>query len=298
MHYQLNRIKFLALELKGRSIFKMSVMIKRGKLKKGSAHIEVILSFVIFISFLVFLLIMFRPLKLFSSSSSILDVTKTKILDYVSTDLSVISLYLNISSSLGKCIVLKEDLELPGKNIIVKDEDGNIIRGDTEGGSGKVRLNYTGKSFYRVYSSEELKERGVSPTGGCGNIDKILSGEPGGRPGGSMPGRGGPGGGGGGGGSGDYAIGLATTSKKVALSKLNAFFNNYTQNYQVFKSSLGLTSNFNVRILNNSKQVINNFTAEIYKPSSIEIMAKDILIEILDENATITPAIMNLQVWE
>lgn len=232
------------------------------KTKKGVSHVEMMISFAIFISFVVFILVVFKPLKIFSESS--LDVAEARIIDYVSTNLTVSSLILNSTFSAtatpGECFYL--NFSLPN-TIIMKDENSDIISASKIGKA--VYFGYSDR-FYKIYSSEELEEKSLDISS-CQNLEEE-----------------------------NYMIGVTRAYRKISYSKLEDFFQKYNNydNYQQLKQTLGLTNDFNIFVKSDSEVI---FKGEKYKPRTIEIIAKDISIEILDENASLNPAIMNIQVW-
>ena len=233
-------------------------MIKRRR-KKGAIHVEMVISFVIFISFVVFLLILFNPLKKFSKSTSSLDITKAKIIDYVSTDLSISSLTLKDLTSSPDCFYL--DSFLPDK-VIIKNENLEIVEATKD--EDYIYFKYTGK-FYKIYSSEELEEREFD-IGDCEELAEA-----------------------------NYIIGVTRTHEEASYSKFISLKEEYNDNYQQLKQDLGLKNDFNIIVRDSSGIIIK---AEKYKPKAIEIMAEDISIQILDEEANLNPAVMNIQVWE
>ncbi len=233
--------------------------------KKGATHVEMIISFAIFISFIIFILLIFSPLKIFSRNPTSLEISKARILEEVSTNLSVFSLTINLSAYdiSANCFEADFNSSLIHGQLIMRDESENLINATI--GTDKLYFENSG-IFYRIYFSEELEER-VQDTTNC----EFLSDE-------------------------NYTLGVERIYKKVSLTKLTQFFEDY-KNYEQFRDGLGLKNNFNVFILNSSRGVIDGFKAEISKPEAVEVIAAEFPIEILDENLTLTPSIMNIQVW-
>lgn len=236
------------------------------KTKKGAAaHMEIILSFVIFLVFVVFVLVFFNPLKKYPALTTNLDTTESIILDVVSINLTTVSLNLNMSAAIpaaatpGDCFSLV--LPLPNK-IIAKDENLNAV--NARNNDPLIDFEFSGQKFYKIYSSNELVED--IPVGACSLLPAS-----------------------------DYSLGVQKIEKKISYSKLAKFNDDYTNDYEQLKMDLNLTNEFNVAVKIGSEYL---FKAEKYKPKSIEIMAKDVPIEILDENASIIYGIMNIQVWE
>lgn len=227
--------------------------------KKGQKHLDVILSFVIFILFVVFLLIFFNPIKEYSKSTTYLDMTEKKILEYVSTNLTVVSLTFVNPPASGNCFYIT--LSLPNK-VIIKDENSAMTNANKNG--DRIYFQTTTKRFYKIYSSNELNESSV---GGAACQELAES---------------------------NYTIGVTNFYKKVSYSKLIGLNGSYSSNYTQLKQALGLENDFNIAVKSDSGYL---FKAEKFKPKATDIMAKDIPIQILNENASLIPAIMNIQTW-
>ena len=88
------------------------------KAKKGISHIEVVLSFVIFISFLVFLLTILNPLVFLKEKKSSLANLEKEIEKQTSTEVKFLSISLENNEG---CFLFEHSLS----NITVKDEEGN-----------------------------------------------------------------------------------------------------------------------------------------------------------------------------
>jgi len=243
------------------------------KQKKGITHIEMVISFAIFISFVVFMLIFFKPLKIPLKSSALLETTESKILEDVSTNLSVVSVKITPPNSQPTCYFLASDIS---EKIIVRDaaenrESANIGTGEN---AGKIYFEKSSsvENFYKIYSSDEFAEKDVSNTALCGEVQTST-------------------------------LGVKKVYRKVSLSKLKAFFDAYNNpaSYTPLKTNLGLKNDFNVFVRDNEGNIITygntEFKGENFKPSGVEIMAKELPIEILNGSADTMPAIINIRVW-
>lgn len=228
------------------------------KIKKGASHVEVILSFVLFTSFIIFIFIVFKPLDVFSKTTSDLNMIENEILKNISGNLSVVSMKID-SSATGACFSVDDPLDglLP---LIVKNESGKVVNASRSG--EKVYFENSG-DFYRLYYSDELIETGLSGT--CFELTDT-----------------------------DYATGFVKLRAVVPYSKLVDFKTRHNNNYEQLKQELGLENDFIVT-LKNSAEII--FEVQKQKPAGIEIMAKDVPISILDEDADLKFDLMNIQVW-
>lgn len=240
--------------------------------KRGTSHVEIILSFVLFISFIIFMLIVFKPLDIFSKSTSDLEIIEDEILKNISTILSVLfpvsidsSVYSSIQSE--PCFYidnpLNGSLTLP---LIIKNKTGGIINASRQG--NQIYFENSG-NFYNVFYSLELKERELSDTSSCYKVSYELGKE-------------------------EYRIGLIRSYEVISYSKLVDFKENYNKNYEQLKKELGLEDDFEISILN-SPEII--FEPAKDKPQGVEILARDVSILILKENTDLKNDIMNIQVW-
>jgi len=151
------------------------------------------------------------------------------------------------------------DSSLP---LIVKNENEVVVNASRNG------LNvYFEKSgdFYNMHYSDELVENELSDTGPC---SVLLVG--------------------------DYSTGFAKSYEVVPYSKLINLKNNYNDDYEQLKQELRIKDDFYISITN-SPEII--FEEAKPKPQGVEILAKDVPILILKENADLNFDKMNLQVW-
>ena len=243
--------------------------------KKGAiGHLEVVLSFVIFISFISFLLIVFNPLKMFSGqSTTALDLTEDKIIDKISTELIVNSVKIEptlYNARQENCFSIPLPLDNP---VIVKDGDGVRVNA-----ANKITYilfaksistsNPDSKYFYKIYSAYEFIE----------NIFDIANCYP------LQPG--------------DYILGVTRTYDVVSYTNLSGLFEDYEAGYGGLKDYFKLNSDFNIEVRDSSGAIMNNFQTSGYTPKGIDVLARNIPIEILYETGELKPAILNIRVWD
>ena len=231
------------------------------KSKKAVSHIEIIISFLIFVSIITFLLVVFRPLTVFSkTTSSDLDITESQILDYISTKLEVQSVKIP-SGVNGSCISIDKTETAVEENIVVKNDVDERIDAKTEL-VGLIKFKKSGE-FYQISSSDEFVESDSSLVT-CATPT-------------------------------DYTLGVAKTYNKVSNTSLHNLFNDYNASYQTTKELIGLNNDFNIILRNSQEEEL--LKGEVYKPLGIEIQARDVAIEILDSRGEIQTGILNIQVW-
>ena len=127
--------------------------------KAGTGHVEVIISFVLFIGFLAFILITFNPLK-GPPNPAIVNSVYNVLEDNLSVELNKVSINLNDITG-QSCFILKDsgnlisDLKCNNNNIFVKDQDNNRKYAEIVSNKIVSALNPS-KNFYTIYCSDEI----------------------------------------------------------------------------------------------------------------------------------------------
>lgn len=143
--------------------------------KRGS-HVGIVLSFVIFVTFVIFIFSILEPkIKINQNKEALLDNIKIKFVDEVSAESLTTSISISVSGA--ECDLLSIDLEeIRGLNSIVKDKNGVIVGSKTIGTS-ELKIDWNGlDNFYKVYSAEEnLDGHTYSGTANCEGVDAQVS---------------------------------------------------------------------------------------------------------------------------
>jgi hypothetical protein len=238
-------------------------MVKMIKTKKGvSGHIELIISFLIFITFVAFLLIFVNPIKKTNTNTHYIDMTESAIMENITTNLTTFSVVL--PSSASQCFCIPYNLPRPDAKLIVKDEEGNFISATSA--LANICIG-AGNRFHKVYFSEEFAESGVA----CDPLTNTLA-------------------------AGTYNLGVLNDYKKVSNKSLYSLNNSYNEDYGKLKTELAITWDFNIIVNStlNGEYLVYGKTQE---PKNSEVMAREIPIEVINESGGFIPAIMSLQVW-
>jgi len=232
------------------------------KEKRGASHVDIVFSFVIFITFLIFLFMIFKPFNTSQATGSDLGIIEKEILEKISVNMTTFSIKIDSSLSGETCFyMVSVEHEFQSAPLIIFNETRDIINTSESGGNTYFE-NFG--NFYRFYYSEELNENIFSPVG-C----YLLLEE-------------------------DYNISSIKFQEIASYSKIINLRVDYNNNYNLLKQELGLEKDFNIFIKNNPKI---NFNSGIKRPSNIDILAKNIPVTILDENANLNADIINIQVW-
>jgi len=241
------------------------------KSRKGMSHIEVILSFVIFMGFLIFLFAIFNPLKISSSNDVSLDIVERIIKNNVSARVDFLTLKLNYTAD--KCFYFTYNSSL--KNISVKNESydnagaysrnvgGGQMKEEEQRIKREINIDSTGKFFY-IYSYEGFVENDFDNSD-CDDLNEK-----------------------------DYTFGLFRSYEMVSFTKLENLGDNYNLDYEKLKKGFGLKQDFSFNIKDTSGKNILNTTKRT--PKTI-VLARNEPIQLVYNNGTLKYAILNIQVW-
>jgi len=232
--------------------------------KKGISHVEMILSFVIFVGFLIFIFAILNPLKISDEKDIYLNIVERGIRENTSIEFKFLSLSLNHSWGKKKCFWFRYNLS----NIIVKNESYGFVAALSRGGGKerKIYINGTGSFFY-ILSCEEFNESDFFPKG-C----EMLRSE-------------------------NYTFGLLRKFDMTSYSRLEDLTKRYDSDYEGLKKEIGLphSKDFSFSVRDTSGKNILRVNKTISKQASI--LARDVPIQIVYKNGTLKYALLNIQVW-
>jgi len=253
------------------------------KTKKGvSGHIEMIISFLIFLAFVSFLLFFVNPIEKNKETTHYLDIAEQEIIENVTANLTVFSVTVDETTllSIGNCFCFP--YSAPYK-VIARDENGNPASAMTILASSKICVKPTVKSdgvtknkFYKLYFSDEITTEsvgactGIPPASGGADIDLT---------------------------SAQYQLGVLNEYKKASNKSLYMLNWSYNTKYKDLRdNSLKLNTDLNIFVKDMKAEYL--VYGKIKEPKASNVMAKDIPIEVINDKGEIIPAIMNIQVWE
>ncbi len=233
--------------------------------KRGISHIEVIISFIIFVGFLVFFIYFLNPFEIKKLDEVLIDSLEREIRMNLSTNVTYFSIYvpdgnINTDTSDYDCFAIEK---IYPSRVIVKDENGDNIPATISG--GKLYIGAL-EGFYEIYFSENLQEVSYS-LGDC----KLLSEE-------------------------SYDTGLIVKKRFVSLRKAQNLFDAYIEDYESTKNNLNLPAknNFAFILRTLDEELVK---ADKQKSEQISVLARDIPVEIIKQDAEILQGILNIQVW-
>ena len=229
------------------------------KNKKGLSHIEVILSFVIFLGFLIFILAIFNPFRLSSDNAGEIYLAEKEIVAYSSLEVKFLSLVLNYIPN--KCFYFNYSLD----EVIAKDEFYNFTPAYSIQQNNEIYINGTNR-FYYILSSDEFEERDFS--GQCTGLEKT-----------------------------NYTLGLFTKYNMTSYAKMTELANRHNSDYLSLKSELKIPASDDFAF--SISDSLNNLLLNISKkpPSNAKVVARDVPIQLVYKNGTIIYAKLNIKVW-
>jgi hypothetical protein len=241
--------------------------------KRGMSHIEMVLSFIIFVGFLIFLFAIFKPLRGFSQGEVYLDILERNIKNYTKIEVKFLTLNINENIS-SECFHFRYNSSLD--NITERDANYNFVQSFCEGvgggqGRGDVKpreiwINGTGNFFY-IYFCDEFRESEFDAVN-CKSLNKK-----------------------------DYSLGLYRSYNMTSYNKLEELEKEYANNYDELKGKFGLPSSkdFSFNVLDSSRNSILRVQKTI--PRGVRVLARSEDVQLVYKNGTFKYAILNMKLW-
>jgi len=231
------------------------------KCKRSQAHVEMILSMIIFIGFLVAMLIILNPLKINKQVDyTLLDITSDQILKNLSSNYTTLSLVVNNGPQ--NCFLVKDILNY-GNNLVVKDLEGTITQSKKQGDDILIKPVGTNR-FYMIYFSDKLEPKEDN----LESCEELAST--------------------------DYLYGSLNTEDIVFYENIEIFNQTYYENYIGLKEILELETDFEFYVYNSLKEEI--FKGERFTRKDREVISRDIPIRIINKDAEFSNVIINIRV--
>ena len=236
------------------------------KNRKGS-HVGVVLSFTIFIAFLIFLYpLLIKPaIDTNKGNQYLLDELKTKLTEKISAGLTISSVEANTNTN-QDCIELKNFISGTGinSNIIVKNNGEKNQQSYVSDNSLRIDRDNNSDVFFKIIYSEEFENLGSAAIS-CEVIQES-----------------------------NYEIGLVRTEKRIFETKIINLTKEYKNNYESLKTELGLVSRneFDFRFTYNNKTSIGT-----KKEASINIYAEESPIQYVNKQGDILLGNINVRIW-
>lgn len=233
--------------------------------KAAIGHVEMILSFILFVSFLLFLFIFLNPVKKSKISEFDLDFAIDKLVENISSELDYVSLSIDLAETSqisANCFSASINIEPGDKTHVINQLGENV---SSVYSNGRISIeekpdNY--KRFYYIYSFPDFQE---IPISGC---QDLTSG---------------------------FEIGARREINVLYDNKLSYINYSYFSNYDNLRRNLGIINDFGFIIYDLTK------TNKLYDCTRAEnsrlSLSKDKNFQILYSNGSINNVILNVQIW-
>lgn len=227
--------------------------------KRGS-HVGVVISFVIFVTFLVFLYSIISPaLRLGQNKEALSKHLELELIEKTSAELTTASVSLGSGSQ--TCVRLNNLISALGigSNVIVKNDEGETIPSYVSSGNLDIDRGTSG-TFFKIYYSPEFGE--LSSGSGCSEIS--------------------------------YNLGITKTEEYVFESKVINLIN-YYPNYETLKNELKIPegTEFGFGIVRDNSTETETNLEEI----STNVYIKQIPINYVSENGDILSGYLKTKIW-
>lgn len=238
--------------------------IPRQRGKRAASHVGVVISFVIFITFLTFLYsILIEPSVNKSSKESVLESLKINVKEYISSDLTTITIVIkNMPQSCIRLNNLISDFEINSK-IIVKNEEENVQTAYVLSNDLEISRDSVDNVFFKIYSTEnfaEVSSEGETP---CNPTT--------------------------------HEEGLIRTKNYVSEKKVADLLDDYETDYETLKKDLQISpgNEFGFGFIYSNKTIVK--TKET--PETLDIYAVEMPVQYFDNDSQVHMGRINLKVW-
>lgn len=232
--------------------------------KKSQTHVEIILSFAIFVGFIFAIFVFLNPLKTLQADYSSLEDIQNMLLDNVSITYKSASLILDEGIS-KECIIVNDTLGATG-TLLVKGKDG-IKPSKKENNKIYLKKDLDERYFMLYFSNAfnfYTSEFGV----GCVVLDKA-----------------------------NYTFGALNIERTAMLDKLAMLNTTYMNDYDAVKKNLRIARDFDFYVLDENRNTIMNDTLIKHKVTARTTVVREIPLNVIDSNANIRPVIFGLRAW-
>lgn len=245
--------------------------------RKGS-HVGFIMSFLIFVTFVVFLFSILQPtIQKERTKNYVLDNLKLTLLENASSEVTSVSISIEESTGNKFCARLNsvDEEAIPEEyreNLIIKNSSEDVLNYTLSGGENVIEIE-TGQYFtgtLTAYYSNTFSESETSVSGGCTPYSP----------------------------NDEYVVGTIKTYSESTESDFLELNETYYEDYENLKVSLGVPegTEFSFSLLNSTRDEI--FTSEIESPpESINIYVSEVPTKYISEGGETEFGFLRIKVW-
>jgi len=239
-------------------------------LEKRGSHIGIVLSFVIFITFIFFIYLITQPALKTEKKDNSLEYFSVNLEKEASANLTTASLVV-LQSTSQNCVRFSGFFAATGigSNIIVRNSSG-VLQAQIDSGDLLVVRN-GGDVFFKVYESNEFSAAATGSISSCHQLDQ----------------------------GSDYSIGLVKTEENVFQTRIIKLIGNYSGDYDSLKSQLKISQenefDFSFTYANGTEVSTSGQNQTI--SSNINIYAKNAPIVYISDKAAEESGLLNVKIW-
>lgn len=223
------------------------------------------LSFIIFLFFLIFLFIILEPaVRTGTSKQPVLNSLESEIMKSLYIDVETITISVNNPVVIERCTNLAGSSVFISNNpLIVKNQDNLLVNYEKP---GDLRIDDIG-NFFKIYSSVDFPTNTNTLAGQCGSLSKDI----------------------------DYNLGLAKTNKYFYIIKTNNLLDQYDTNYELLKTQLKVSSSneFGFGFIEASGVKRETPFVDV----STDIYSQESLVQYINESGDISQGTLITRVW-
>jgi len=236
------------------------------KSKRSQMHVEMIISFIIFVGFIFTILYFINPVKEIKISTLKLNFVQEKVLNNVSLNYQTSSLILKDGLViLGDCFWVNNKLETSG-NLITFDSSG-VSRSSTSNLDKIYVDRVEGERIYHLYFSDNFDENIPSNLGSCVQVADS-----------------------------NFSFGNLNNEKRVFYPFLESLNTSFILNYVQLRDSLQISDNFDFIVRDLNGVIIFDDSTQL-KTLTSNVLAREIPLNVLDSDASTRDFVLNLRVW-
>lgn len=242
---------------------------KRGS-KRGS-HVGRILSFVIFVTFLIYLYSILQPsIETNREKDFFLNYLENELKANLSTKINMFSLSIIDENFNDDCAWLVDSYEQTGssKKVVTKDSEENTLNTYLHPNKKDIAIDGIpgNNDFFKIYYSENFEEIDERNIPGCGRLDPE-----------------------------DYKIGIVTTKREISEIKIINLIERYNSEYELIKETFGIPESVNFGII---FEYSNETRIGTPDPERIEdIFAEEHPIQYITADAGVSSGFLTIKVW-
>ncbi len=234
-------------------------------LDKGGSHVGLILSFVVFVTFLFFILNVLNPaVKQRGDKQLELDLLKLNLFEKLNSNLSVTSIKVkNETAYAASCFIIDNPFN---NSVKVKDEENVLVSGFSFDSDKKIQIAPFGKKFFKIFSSPNFVDAQTSPDSNC----EVLSSD-------------------------NYTLGATRTDRYIFEDGLLNLLAEYDENYTLLKKELGVSENneFGILFVNSTGEEIQRGFQQV----SGNVYIDEIPVQYYNLDAEIQAGSIKIRVW-